>query len=68
MAEQAPAQGSWEAPTDLKVGPAPGVKFAGAVPRLIAYIVDALITTGVSLIFLFVVGQVIAAAGRPAEA
>ena len=63
MAEQPPAQGSWEAPADLSVGPAPGVKFGGAGARLVAYIVDELITTGVSLVFLFVVGLLIAAAG-----
>src|SRR5436190_12412073 len=43
MAQQPPAQGSWEAPADLSVGPAPGVPFAGAAPRLLAYIVDGVI-------------------------
>jgi uncharacterized RDD family membrane protein YckC len=42
--EQAPTTPivSWEAPADA-AGPAPGVTFAGFGPRLLAYIIDAII-------------------------
>ena len=35
---------SWETPQDLTAGPAPGYLFGGAGERLVAYIVDILIT------------------------
>lgn len=45
----------WE-PPQPETGPAPGVKFAGHGPRLVAYIVDSLIVLFVFLVLLFVFG------------
>jgi len=39
----------WEAPPEAP-GPAPGIEFAGHGPRLVAYIIDALILTVVALV------------------
>ncbi len=44
----APAQ-AWEAP-EAEAGPAPGYAFGGAGERLVAYIVDALIITGLLIL------------------
>ena len=43
---------SWAVPEDLGAGPAPGLLFGGAGERLIAYIVDSLIITGLCLLVL----------------
>ena len=47
----------------LAAGPAPGMEFAGALPRLIAYIVDGFVTTVLILVISFVLGTVIGLAG-----
>jgi uncharacterized RDD family membrane protein YckC len=44
--------------------PAPGMKFAGPIQRLIAYWIDGLITGAAVLVLWFVVGTVIGAAGE----
>ena len=63
MTEQPPAAGGWEAPTDLSVGPAPGVKFASFGARLIGYIIDIVIIGVIGTVVLAVIGVLIAAAG-----
>ncbi len=62
MAEQSPAPGGWEAPTDLSVGPAPGVKFAGPGARLIAYLVDSIIQACVFFVLFVVLSLVLVGA------
>jgi uncharacterized RDD family membrane protein YckC len=67
--EQAPTTPivSWEAPADA-AGPAPGVTFAGFGPRLLAYIIDAIIVGIVAtVIALIAVVPIVAdrGSGRP---
>jgi uncharacterized RDD family membrane protein YckC len=50
-------------PDPLAAGPAPGMVFAGALPRLIAYLVDGFITTLLMVVVAFVLGTVVALAG-----
>jgi uncharacterized RDD family membrane protein YckC len=45
-------------------GPAPGVRFASPLPRLIAYLIDGFITGAAVLVMWFVIGTVIALAGE----
>ncbi len=54
---------SWEAPTE-EVGPAPGVKFAPHGGRLLAYIIDAFITTAILILMTIALGVVLVAVGR----
>ena len=63
MAAEPPASPGWQVPDDLNVGPAPGVRFAGAGARLFAYIVDVLIVSLVSLALFVVLGIIAAVAG-----
>lgn len=51
---------SWEAPAE-EVGPAPGVKFAPHGGRLLAYILDGLITTAILILMTIALGVVLAA-------
>jgi uncharacterized RDD family membrane protein YckC len=44
---------SWVAPEPV-IGPAPGVEFAGAGARLVAYLVDTFIQTGLTIALLLV--------------
>jgi len=62
----APPPTSWEAPADLTAGPAPGWVFGGAGERLVAYIVDILIT-GVIVIAIGLVGGLILGAGAASD-
>jgi uncharacterized RDD family membrane protein YckC len=50
-------------PDPLAAGPAPGMEFARALPRLIAYLVDGLITTLLMVVVAFALGTVVALAG-----
>ncbi len=61
-----PPPTSWEAPADLTAGPAPGWVFGGAGERLVAYIVDILIT-GVIVIAIGLVGGLILGAGAASD-
>ena len=54
---------SWEAPAE-EVGPAPGVKFAPHGGRLLAYIIDGLITTAILVLMTIALGVVLVAVGR----
>ena len=60
----APATG-WAPPADLVAGPAPGFVFGGAGERLVAYIVDILIT-GVIVTLIAIVGGLFVGAGAAA--
>lgn len=51
-------------PSAYTDGPAPGVRFASPLPRLIAYLVDGFITGAAVVVMWFVVGSVIAVAGE----
>ena len=61
-AAAAPPPTSWEAPADLDVGPAPGWVFGGAGERLVAYIID-IVITGVIVIAIALIGGLIIGAG-----
>lgn len=50
-------------PTAAVDGPAPGVRFAGAVPRLVAYLIDGLIAGAMIALLGIVLGTVIGLAG-----
>ncbi len=56
----------WEAPKE-EAGPAPGVKFAGHGPRLVAYIIDTLIVGVAYVIFFFVAAAVLVAVSGPGD-
>ena len=51
-----PRRPAGEPPADANFGPAPGVKFANPGPRLVAYIVDAVIQVVVAIVVFGVVG------------
>jgi uncharacterized RDD family membrane protein YckC len=57
--QQPPPPASWTPP--IQAGPAPGVSFAGAGQRLIAYIVDYFIMAVLELGFIIIGGIVVAA-------
>jgi len=63
--QPAVAPTSWAVPEDLVAGPAPGFLFGGAGERLIAYIVDILIT-GVIVTLIAIVGGLFVGAGAAA--
>ncbi|HYO44412.1 MAG TPA: RDD family protein [Candidatus Limnocylindrales bacterium] len=50
-------------PAALAAGPAPGMVFARALPRLIAYLVDGFITSLLMIVVAFVLGTVVGLAG-----
>ena len=54
---------SWEAPAE-EVGPAPGVKFAPHGGRLLAYIIDGLITAAILILMTIALGVVLVLVGR----
>ena len=52
----------WEPPVEEE-GPAPGVKFAGHGPRLVAYIIDGVISSVILLLFVIAVPAAILGSG-----
>lgn len=50
-------------PPTVADGPAPGVRFAGPVQRLVAYLIDGFVTGMVYLVIALILGAIIAAAG-----
>ena len=60
-----PPPSSWEAP-EYVAGPAPGYEFGAAGERLVAYVVDILIT-GLIIVVIAIVGGLVVAAGATAN-
>jgi uncharacterized RDD family membrane protein YckC len=62
----APPPTSWETPADLTAGPAPGWVFGGAGERLVAYIVD-IVITGIVVVLIAIVGAAITVGGASSD-
>ena len=55
---------AWAPAPDQPVGPAPGVRFAPHVPRLVAYLIDTLVLLGVVIVMVLVGALIIPLGGR----
>ena len=58
MAQGPGPSSGWQAPADQVAGPAPGIRFAGHGPRLLAYIVDTIVLFALIMGLLVVFGGI----------
>jgi uncharacterized RDD family membrane protein YckC len=61
---QGPAPSAWQPPAEEFVGPAPGIRFAGHGPRLLAYIVDTIVLFAIFMGCFAILGGVALGAAR----
>jgi uncharacterized RDD family membrane protein YckC len=49
---------SWEPPPEVAQGPAPGIRFAPHLPRLVAYVIDTFVLVLIAIAWALVIGLV----------